>query len=170
MAAPGSFIGDFYVREGKQQVTWMDELRRHDQTSGTTQTPIAYSLFNFARPSEGQPTCSVWGKQKPFSMNSGAAYSLLSTVPYPPCRAATANGLSGNAFPDVDEKFVTTPEIAGELKHHTTGRPMPLELIDKVRQADNFCYGHVMLEFLASCVTDLRFYSHTDDVPKSRSI
>jgi peptidyl-dipeptidase Dcp len=47
------------------------------------------------------------------------------------------------------------PEVLGRYaRHHETGEPMPAELVDKLKAADNFNQGFQTVEYLAATLLD----------------
>ena len=60
------------------------------------------------------------------------------------------------------EHWLSTDEVINNyLVHYKTGKPMPADLIAKIKQAANFNEGFKTTEYLASALVDMKF--HTTD-------
>jgi peptidyl-dipeptidase Dcp len=62
------------------------------------------------------------------------------------------------------ERWVLTqPVIDKFLVHYQTGKPMPPELVQKIRNAATFNQGFQTVEFLGSAIMDMKFHTIDPD-------
>ncbi len=167
----GTHIGvlymDFFTRESKRGGAWMNELREQSNIDEFI-TPIVTNNFNFPPPTKDTPSLlSFTEAQTLFHEFGHALHGLLSNVKY--------GSLSGTNVPrdfvefpsQVMENWMSEPEVlALYAKHYITGEVIPLEMIDKMNEANSFNEGFRTVEYLAAVYLDLDWHSITEPVEK----
>ncbi len=156
-AAVGLWYFDPYARPGKRSGAWMSAYRNQERLDAPV-TTIVSNNSNFTKPAPGQPVLISWDDAETLFHEFGhALHGLNSDVTYP--------GLSGTSvardyveFPSqLLEHWLSTPEVLQRFALHAeTGQPIPLETVEKLREASTFNQGFGTVEFLASALVDMR--------------
>ncbi|WP_232248388.1 M3 family metallopeptidase [Streptacidiphilus rugosus] len=158
----GLYIGDFFARESKRGGAWMNEVVLQSHLLG--QLPVVVNNLNVAKPPAGQPCLMTWDEVNTFFHEFGhALHGLFSDVRYP--------SLAGTEVPrdfveypsQVNEMWADWPEVlANYARHVDTDEPMPLELVARMREAQNFGEGFRTVEYLAATLLDWAWHTTPD--------
>ncbi|MBF9070225.1 M3 family metallopeptidase [Streptacidiphilus fuscans] len=150
----GLFVGDFFARESKRGGAWMNELVAQSGLFG--QKPVVVNNLNIAKPPAGEPALLTWDEVRTLFHEFGhALHGLFSDVRYP--------SLAGTEVPrdfveypsQVNEMWQEWPEVlANYARHVETGEPLPAELVERAREAQNFGEGFRTVEYLAAALLD----------------
>jgi len=159
----GVFLSDNFARPNKRGGAWMSAYRWQSRAHGDT-LPIIVNNNNFAKGPAGAPTLlSADDLRTLFHEFGHGLHGLLSQVTY--------ERLSGT---NVLRDFVELPSQLFEhwafepavLKrhalHHTTGEPIPDELIERLNEAQRFNQGFETVEYTASALIDMALHSELD--------
>ncbi len=109
----------------------------------------------------GQPVLVSWGRRRDHVPRVGghALHGLNSDVVYP--------GVSGTRvardyveFPSqLNENWLSTPEVLNRFAvHYQTGKPIPPELVAKIKNAQTFRQGFDVTEYLSSALIDMKLH------------
>jgi peptidyl-dipeptidase Dcp len=64
------------------------------------------------------------------------------------------------------EHWITEPEVLQRhARHHVTGEPIPLALVDRLQKARRFNQGYETVRYTASAIADLAVHALTDAEP-----
>lgn len=158
-SALGLFTGDFFARETKKGGAWMTSLR--DAASDLDELPVVTNTLNITKPAAGQPALLTLDETRTLFHEFGhALHGLFSNGKYA--------SLSGTSVPrdfvefpsQVNEMWVLHPEvISNYARHHETGQPLPAELIEKIRAAEQWGEGFATTEYLAASVLDWAWHT-----------
>lgn len=162
----GLFLADYFNRPSKRSGAWMSALQSGYKL-GSGKEPIIYNVMNFAKPPAGQPALlSVDDARTLFHEFGHALHGLLSDVTWPSI-AGTSVARDFVELPSqLFEHWFTVPEILQtHARHIETGKPIPLDLVDKMQAARNFDAGFATVEFTASALVDMEFHSR-DSAPQ----
>ncbi|MFI9048513.1 M3 family metallopeptidase [Streptomyces sp. NPDC053427] len=155
----GLYIGDFHARASKRGGAWEKELVLQSHLLG--QRPVVVNNLNIAKPPAGEPVLLTWREVNTLFHEFGhALHGLLSDVRYP-LLSGTQVPRDFVEFPSqVNEMWADWPEVlAHYARHHLTGEPMPPELPDRLREAEDFGVGFRMVEHLAAAVLDWAWHT-----------
>ena len=159
----GVWYFDPYARAGKRSGAWMSEYRTQESFK-TPVTPIVSNNSNFVK---GKPILISWDDANTLFHEFGhALHGLLSNVRYPTL-AGTNTLLDFVEFPSqLHERWLITPEVLNKFcLHHKTKKPIPPELVAKIRKAKTFNEGFRTVEFLASAIYDMKIHLAPADKP-----
>ena len=163
----GKLVGlwylDPYARPGKRSGAWATSYRGHSTVDGET-TVLSSNNSNFIKGAPGEPVLVSWDDASTFFHEFGhALHALSSNVDY---RALNGGVRDYTEFQSqLLERWLSTDEVInGYLLHHETGKPMPPELVAKIKKASTFNQGFSTTEYLASAIIDLEL--HTTDPAK----
>ncbi len=150
---------DPFARAGKLSGAWMNDYRGQEKLDGAI-TPIVSNNSNFTKGAPGEPVLVSWDDAETMFHEFGhALHSMLSDVKYPSL-AGTAVARDFVEFPSqINEHWLLTPEVLNRFAlHYKTGKPIPAELVAKIKRASTFNEGFKTMEFLASAVIDMKYH------------
>lgn len=155
----GLWYFDPYAREGKRSGAWMNAYRDQQRMDGEI-TTIVSNNSNFIKGKAGEPVLISWDDATTMFHEFGhALHGLSSNVTYP--------SLSGTNVPrdyvefpsQLLEHWLSTPEVLQRYAlHYKTGKPIPQELVDKIKRASTFNQGFATTEALASALVDMKLH------------
>jgi len=150
----GLFLFDPYARESKRGGAWMNQYVL--QSTLMDEQAVVANHLNFVKPPEGEATLLTMNEVTTMFHEFGhALHGLFSSVTYP--------RFSGPSVPrdfveypsQVHEMWATWPEVlANYAVHYETGEPIPQDLLDRVREAEQFNQGFEQTEYLAAAILD----------------
>jgi peptidyl-dipeptidase Dcp len=157
----GVFYTDYHPRPGKRVGAWSSSFRSTRVKDGRRVTPVVVNVCNFSRPAGDEPALLTLEEVGTLFHEFGHALnSLLSRSPY--------RGLGG--FPrdfvevpsQIMENWALHPDVLEVYaKHYKTGEPIPVDLVEKIKKAEQFDQGFVTVEYLAACMLDMDWHTVT---------
>lgn len=161
--ANGKHVGlwyfDPYARPGKHSGAWMNAYRSQERFKGEVTTLVSNNA-NFSKGKPGEPVLISWEDARTLFHEFGhALHGLSSNVSYPSV-SGTAVARDYVEFPSqLLEHWLDTPEVLSRYAlHYQTGKPLPAELVAKIRKASKFNSGFSTVEYLASALIDMRLH------------
>ena len=161
--AAGKHVGlwyfDPYAREGKRSGAWMSEYRGQERLRGAI-SPIVSNNSNFVKGEPGQPVLISWDDAETMFHEFGhALHGLLSDVKYP-SQSGTSTARDFVEFPSqINEHWLSTPEVLERYAlHYKTGQPMPKEMLERIKRAENFNEGFRTVEYLSAALVDMKYH------------
>ncbi|MCM2254126.1 MAG: M3 family metallopeptidase [Vicinamibacteria bacterium] len=160
-AKSGALVGLWYLdpfaRPGKRSGAWATSYRGHETFDGK-KTVLASNNSNFVKAAPGQPVLVSWSDAETFFHEFGhALHSLSSRVAYPTLNGGVRDYTEFQS--QLLERWLLTDQVIdGFLVHAQTGKPMPKELVAKIRKAKTFNQGFDTAEYLASAILDMRYH------------
>ena len=151
----GLWYLDPYARAGKNSGAWEQPYR--PQTFLMGQTTIVSNNTNFVKAPAGQATLISWDDAITIFHEFGhALHDLNSSVEYP-TQAGTAVATDFVEFPSqLNENWLSTPEVLNRFAVNTQGQPIPAELVAKIRKASTFNQGFDVTEYLSAAIYDMK--------------
>ncbi|MGY6661146.1 MAG: M3 family metallopeptidase [Glycocaulis sp.] len=152
------FYGDFFARPGKRSGAWMSSFRAQNGITGDI--PLILNNCNYNKPDEGEPALiSFIDASTLFHELGHGLHGILSNTEYPSL-AGTSVDRDFVEFPaQILEHWLAQPEILETYAtHYETGEPMPVELLERVLEAQTFNAGFENVEFLNSGFVDMAFH------------
>jgi peptidyl-dipeptidase Dcp len=163
--ADGTHIGilytDYFPRESKRGGAWMDEFRRQHKKDGKMITPIIYNVGNFSKPTGDKPALlSLDEVHTLFHEFGHALHGLLSNCTFESV-AATETPRDFVEFPSqVMENWALHPDVIKSYAiHYQTGKAIPDDLLNKVKNAALFNQGFATVEYLAASYLDMNWHT-----------
>jgi peptidyl-dipeptidase Dcp len=155
----GLWFFDPHARKGKRSGAWMSAYRVQERFDGDVKT-IVSNNSNFVKGKAGEPVLISWTDARTLFHEFGhALHGLSSNVNYP-LVSGTRVARDYVEFPSqVLEHWLSTPEILDRYAlHYQTGKPIPKELVAKIRNADTFNQGFDTVEYLSSALIDMKLH------------
>lgn len=155
----GLFLGDFFTRETKRGGAWMNNLVDQSHAEGTK--PVVVNNLNISAPAPGQPAFVNFDELRTLFHEFGhALHGLLSDTTY---RSMSGTNVERDIveYPSqVNEMWILHPEILPNYAlHYQTGEPVPAELIDSVKKAEQWGEGQGTVEYLRAAVLDWAWHT-----------
>ncbi len=155
----GLWYFDPYAREGKKSGAWMSEYRTQEKFRIPV-TPIVSNNCNCIKGKPGEPVLISWDDATTLFHEFGhALHGLQSNVNYPSL-AGTNTKRDFVEFPSqVNERWLLTNEVLKKFAlHYKTGKPIPEELVAKIKNSKTFNQGFRTAEYLASALYDMKIH------------
>lgn len=154
----GLWYLDPYARKGKRSGAWATTYRSFTSFQGKTNV-LASNNSNFIKGEEGKPTLISWSDAETLFHEFGhALHFLAANVEYPSHNSGVRDYTEFQS--QLLERWLTTdPVIDNYLTHHETGKPIPADLVAKIKKAATFNEGFKTTEYLASAIIDLKLHS-----------
>jgi peptidyl-dipeptidase Dcp len=155
----GLWYFDPYARTGKRSGAWMNAYRTQEKMDGKI-TTIVSNNANFVKGAPGQPVLVSWDDATTMFHEFGhALHGLNSDVTYPSV-SGTRVARDYVEFPSqLNENWLPTPEVLNKFAvHHQTGKPIPPELVAKIKKAHTFRQGFNVTEYLSSALIDMKLH------------
>lgn len=162
----GLFMMDMYARDSKRGGAWMSTYRSSTNYDDAEEIrPIITNNLNLITPAGDDPTLMNFSEVETFFHEFGhGLHGLLTQIKY-----SEFSGVDGprdyTEFPaQILEHWAGEPEMLAEYAlHYETGAPIPLELIEKMREASNHNQGFRTTEFIAASLLDLAWHRLSHD-------
>ncbi|PPT79989.1 peptidyl-dipeptidase Dcp [Xanthomonas theicola] len=159
------FYTDYFKRDSKSGGAWMDEFVGQNGLTGAK--PVVYNVCNFTKPAPGQPALLSFDDVTTLFHEFGhALHGMFSKVKYPSI-AGTSTSRDFVEFPSqFNEHWASDPKVfAHYARHYQTGAAMPVELVEKIKQARTFNQGYATTEYLSAALLDLAWHTQPADAP-----
>ncbi len=155
----GLWYFDPYARAGKRSGAWMNAYRSQEKLNGQI-TTIVSNNSNFAKGKPGEPVLISWDDALTMFHEFGhALHGLNSSVTYPTL-AGTAVARDYVEFPSqLLEHWLSTPEVLQKFAvHYQTGKPIPQNLVDRIKRSSTFNQGFITVEYLIAALVDMKLH------------
>ena len=158
------FYADFFPREGKRNGAWMTSYKGQSIKNGTNERPHISNVCNFTKPTATKPSLLTFNEVTTLFHEFGhGLHGMLANTTY--------SSLSGTS---VSWDFVELPSQIFEnwcyeedvlklfAKHYKTDEIIPMELIQKIKNAASFMEGMQTLRQLSFGLLDMSWHSQSD--------
>jgi peptidyl-dipeptidase Dcp len=150
---------DYFKRDNKIGGAWENSFV--DGTGLLKTKPVIYNVANFAKPAAGQPALLSFDDATTMFHEFGhALHAMLTHVEYP--RLTGTNVPTDFVeFPSqFNEHWALYPSVlANYAKHYETGKPMPAELVEKLKKAKTFNQGFATGETVQAMLLDMAWHT-----------
>ena len=157
------FYTDFFPRAGKRNGAWMTSYKeQYRDEQGNDSRPHISIVCNFTRPTDTAPSLLTFNELTTLFHEFGhALHGMLSKVTYP--------SLSGT---NVARDFVELPSQLMEnwcyeeetlrlfATHYQTGAPLPIEWVQKIKEASAFMEGILSVRQLNFGFLDMEWHTY----------
>ncbi|AYB35675.1 M3 family metallopeptidase [Chryseolinea soli] len=159
----GVWYFDPYARPGKRSGAWMNTYRNQHKLDGGM-LPMVSNNSNFIKGKPGEPVLiSLDDATTLFHEFGHALHGLSSDVTYPSLQSPNVASDYVEFPSQLNERWFLTPEVLNTFAlHYQTGKPIPKELVDKIRKTKSFNSGFTTVEYLASALIDMKLHLEGD--------
>ena len=155
----GLWYLDPYARKGKRSGAWMNAYRSQERFDGDIKTIVSNNL-NFVQGKPDEPVLVSWEDASTLFHEFGhALHGLSSNVTYPSVAGTRVARDYVELASQLLEHWLSTPEILNRYAlHYRTGKPIPQDLVDKIKRAEKFNEGFRTVEYLSSALIDMKLH------------
>ncbi len=161
----GLFYCDYFKRDNKNGGAWMDNMVGQSKLLGTK--PVIFNVCNFTKPADGQPALISFDDVTTMFHEFGhGLHGLFASQQYPSL-SGTNVARDFVEFPSqFNEHWASYPQVFSHYAvHYKTGKPMPQELVDKIKKAATFNQGYSLTEIIAAAALDMQWHELSADAP-----
>ncbi|MDG2194814.1 MAG: M3 family metallopeptidase [Polaribacter sp.] len=161
------FYADFHPRKGKRNGAWMTSYKPQQIKNNNNERPHISIVCNFTKPTQTTPSLLTFNEVTTLFHEFGhALHGMLANTTY--------NSLSGTS---VSWDFVELPSQVLEnwcfekealelfAKHYKTGKTIPMEYINKIKESASFHEGMQTLRQLSFGLLDMAW--HGSELPEA---
>jgi peptidyl-dipeptidase Dcp len=162
----GMFYCDYFKRDNKSGGAWMSNLVT--QSRLLHQKPVIYNVANFPKPASGEPALLTFEQVTTMFHEFGhALHGFFADQEYPSL-SGTQVARDFVEFPSqFNEHWALNPKVLKHYAiHYKTGKPMPQELVDKIKKTAHFNEGYLFTELLEAALLDMQWHT----IPASQTI
>jgi peptidyl-dipeptidase Dcp len=162
----GMIYFDYFKRDNKSGGAWMSNFVNQTTLLGTK--PVVYNVANFTKPAPGQPALLSFDDVTTMFHEFGhALHGLFARQKYETL-SGTNVARDFVEFPSqFNENWALDPQV---LKHYAinykTGKPIPQELVDKIKKSQTWGQGYALGELLAASELDMQWHELPADAPR----
>ncbi|UCE93743.1 MAG: M3 family metallopeptidase [Flavobacteriaceae bacterium] len=155
------FYADFFPRKGKRNGAWMTSYKAQWKAGKMNSRPHISIVCNFTKPTETKPSLLTFNEVTTLFHEFGhALHGMMADTTYP--------NLSGTS---VYWDFVELPSQILEnwcfekealvmfARHYESNEPIPMELVQKIKDSSNFLEGIATLRQLSFGMLDMAYHS-----------
>ena len=154
----GLFYCDYFKRDNKQGGAWNDNFVIQSKVLG--QKPVVQNVTNFTKPAPGQPALLSFNDVVTMFHEFGhALHGLFAAQEYPTLSGTAVAGDWGEFPSQFNEHWASDPKVfAHYAVHYKTGKPMPAELVAKIKKSALFNSGYDITEILGASDLDMQWH------------
>lgn len=160
------FYCDYFKRDNKTGGAWMSNFVLQSTLLGTK--PVVYNVANFTKPAPGQPALLTSDDVTTMFHEFGhALHGMFANTKYASLSGANT-ARDWVEFPSqFNENWATYPDVLKHYAvHYQTGKPIPQDLVDKIKKSATFNQGYALGELLAASELDMQWHELTADASK----
>lgn len=175
----GSFLAvfycDFHPRKSKKSGAWMTSYKEQwkemktvecgsSEVTEVNSRPHVSIVMNLSKPTAEKPALLTLGEVETFLHEFGhSLHGMFANTHY--------RSLSGtNVYWDfvelpsqIMENFCTEPDFLNTFaQHYETGEPIPQDLLDRLRAANNYNVAYACMRQVSFGLLDMAYYTMTD--------
>lgn len=157
------FYCDYFKRDNKRGGAWMSNIVGQSTLLGTK--PVIYNVANLTPPAPGQPALLTFEEVRTMFHEFGhALHGMFASQKYPTL-SGTGTARDFVEFPSqFNEHWALDPKVLSHYAvHYQTHKPMPQELITKIKKAATFNQGYSTTELLAADYLDMQWHTLSAD-------
>ena len=160
------FYCDYFKRDNKQGGAWMGNFVNQSKLLGTK--PVVYNVANFTKPAPGQPALLSWDDVTTMFHEFGhAMHGMFANEEYPSLSGTNVSRDFVEFPSQINEHWALYPKVLAHYAiNYATGKPMPEELVEKIRKAANFNQGYDFTEVLEASELDMQWHMLPANAPK----
>lgn len=157
----GLFYTDFFPRETKKSGAWMTTFREQGLHDGQIKRPHVSIVCNFTKPTATKPSLLTYDEVRTLFHEFGhALHGILADGTYPSVTGTSVYWDFVELPSQIMENWVGEKEgLDVFAKHYETNTPLPAELVEKLKKAQKFQTGWMMMRQLQFSLLDMAWYT-----------
>ena len=160
----GIIYTDYFPRPGKRGGAWMNAYRKEKKVNGKRVIPIVCNVGNFSRPTKDKPALlSIDEVTTMFHEFGHALHGLLANTTYRTLSGTEVARDFVELPSQINENWALEPDVLKVYaRHYKTGKIIPMELVEKLKNSSHFNQGFATVEYLAAAFLDMDWHTITD--------
>jgi len=154
---------DFYTRDNKNGGAWMSNFVEQSYSLG--QKPVIVNVYNYQKPAPGKPSLISYDDVTTLFHEFGhSIHGMFASQKYISI-SGTNTPRDFVEFPSqINEYWALEPSVLKNYAlHYKTGKPIPNELVKKIKNAKTFNEGYNVTEIVAAATLDMAWHTITDE-------
>ena len=162
----GLFYCDYFARDNKSGGAWMDNFVEQSKLLGTH--PVVFNVTNFTKPAPGQPALLSYDDVTTMFHEFGhALHGLFADQTYPSLSGTKVARDFVELPSQINEHWALYPKVLAHYAvNYKTGKPMPQELVAKIKKAAKFNQGYLLTELLEAASLDMSWHELPASAPE----
>ena len=155
----GLFYCDYFKRDNKSGGAWMSNVVEQSKLLGTK--PVIYNVCNFTKPAPGEPALISYDDVITMFHEFGhALHGFFADQTYPVLSGTSVARDFVELPSQFNEHWALDPKVFRHYAvHYKTGKPMPQELVEKIKKSQKFNQGYALTEILAASELDMEWHT-----------
>jgi peptidyl-dipeptidase Dcp len=155
------FYADFFPRPGKRNGAWMTSFRGQKKENGEDIRPHVSIVCNFTKPTATKPSLLTFNEVTTLFHEFGhALHGMLADGKYESLSGTSVYWDFVELPSQVLENWVYEKECLDLFaKHYETGEPIPVEIIQKIKESSNFMEGYQTVRQIGLARLDMNWHN-----------
>lgn len=160
------FYSDFFPRKGKRNGAWMTSFKPQYIKNGINERPHVSIVCNFTPPTETKPSLLTFNEVTTLFHEFGhALHGMLANTTYPSLSGTSVYWDFVELPSQVMENWCYEPEaLALFAKHYETGKIIPQEYVEKIKESASFLEGMATLRQLSFGILDMAYHGKSQTI------
>lgn len=157
----GLFYTDFFPRETKRAGAWMTTYREQGLHEGEVKRPHVSIVCNFTKPTATKPSLLTYDEVRTLFHEFGhALHGMLADTRYKSLAGTNVYWDFVELPSQIMENWVGEKEgLDVFARHFETNEPIPTDLVEKLKKAQKFQAGWMMMRQLQFATMDMSWHS-----------
>lgn len=160
------FYTDFFPRKGKRNGAWMTSFKPQYIKDGTNERPHISNVCNFTPPTATKPSLLTFNEVTTLFHEFGhGLHGILANTTYPSLSGTSVFWDFVELPSQVMENWCYEPEaLALFAKHYETGKIIPQEYVEKIKESASFLEGMATLRQLSFGLLDMEYHGKNQTI------
>lgn len=160
------FYTDFFPRKGKRNGAWMTSFKPQYIKEGTNERPHVSNVCNFTPPTATKPSLLTFNEVTTLFHEFGhGLHGMLANTTYPSLSGTSVFWDFVELPSQVMENWCYEPEaLALFAKHYETGKIIPQEYVEKIKESASFLEGMATLRQLSFGLLDMEYHGKNQTI------
>jgi Zn-dependent oligopeptidase len=160
------FYSDFFPRKGKRNGAWMTSYKPQYIKDGINERPHVSIVCNFTPPTETKPSLLTFNEVTTLFHEFGhALHGMLANTTYPSLSGTSVYWDFVELPSQVMENWCYEPEaLALFAKHYETGKIIPQQYVEKIKESASFLEGMATLRQLSFGILDMTYHGKSQTI------
>jgi Zn-dependent oligopeptidase len=160
------FYSDFFPRKGKRNGAWMTSYKPQYIKDGINERPHVSIVCNFTPPTETKPSLLTFNEVTTLFHEFGhALHGMLANTTYPSLSGTSVYWDFVELPSQVMENWCYEPEaLALFAKHYETGKIIPQQYVEKIKDSASFLEGMATLRQLSFGILDMTYHGKSQTI------
>ena len=160
------FYADFFPRKGKRNGAWMTSYKSQAIKNDINERPHVSIVCNFTPPTETKPSLLTFNEVTTLFHEFGhALHGMLANTTFPSLSGTSVYWDFVELPSQVMENWCYEPEaLALFAKHYETGKVIPQEYVEKIKESASFLEGMATLRQISFGLLDMTYHGKSQTI------